>query len=432
MSESQQLQPSRQVRVKIVGVGGAGCNAVDQMLQTDLAGLPLALVHTHARVLQQHATPSRILIGLNRTHGLGTGGDAELARVMAESDYGQLCELVNGDELVFVIAGLGGGTGTGVAPVVARAAKEAGALVIAIVTTPFDFEGDRRHKQAQFGLQTLRSVADAVICLPNQKLCRLLEANASIVEAFARTNSLLVQGIRGLWQMLTQAGLINVDFSYLCSALRGRHTESLLAMAEATGPNRAREAVDQLLSNPILDGGSALGEMDQVLVSLVGAQNLSVSEITAMMDRLKRETDAELIFGTAVDPASQDRVCLTVIASKFCKSASQPVIDAATQSVRQVTSTVSSSDSALVEDETAPRPTPRFIAPPPESTPEKTRELLEKQSTSKLRRGASKWKQEMLALEIVSRGRFEKSEPTIHRGADLDVPTYVRRGVPLN
>src|SRR5262249_3834724 len=157
-----------------------------------------------------------------------------------------LAELVGGNELVFIIAGFGGGTGTGVAPVIAKTAKEAGALVIAIVTTPFDFEGDRRHKQAQFGLQLMRSVADAVICLPNQKLCRLLDANATILEAFASTNALLVQGIRGLWQMLTRAGLINVDFSYLCSALRGRHTESLLAMAEATGTNRAREVVDHL------------------------------------------------------------------------------------------------------------------------------------------------------------------------------------------
>lgn len=431
MTESHPVQSSRSVRVKVVGVGGAGCNAVDQMLQTDLAELPLALVHTHARVLQQHSVPNRLLIGLNRTHGLGTGGDAELARVMAENDRAQLAELVSGNELVFIIAGLGGGTGTGVSPAVAKAAKESGALVIAIVTTPFDFEGERRHKQAQFGLQMLRSVADAVICLPNQKLCRLLEGSATIVEAFASTNALLVQGIRGLWQMLTRAGLINVDFSYLCSALRGRHTESLLAMAEATGPNRAREVVDRLLNHPMLEPGSAFAEMDQVLVSLIGAQNLSVVEITTIMDRLKRQTDAELIFGTAVDPTSHERVSLTLIASKFYKGPAQPVIDTATQSVRQVTATVSGSDSALVEDETAPRPAPRFIAPPPETTPEKTRELLDKQP-SRIRRGASKWKQELLALEIVSRGRFEKSEPTIHRGADLDVPTYIRRGVPLN
>jgi len=150
------------------------------------------------------------------------------------------------------------------------------------------------------------------------------------------------------------------------------------------------------------------------------------------MDRLKRETDAELIFGTAIDPASSDRVSLTLIASKFCKSATQPIIDASVQSLRQVTDTVSSSEAALVEDEIARRPAPRFIAPPPESTPERTRDILEKQPGSRLRKTASKWKQEMLALEIVSRGRFEKSEPTIHRGADLDVPTYIRRGVPMN
>src|SRR5690242_4783096 len=188
MSESQPIQSLQPVRVKIIGLGGAGCNAVDQMVKTDLAELPLALVHTHARVLQQHSVPNRLLIGLNRTHGLGTGGDAELARVMAENDREELVDLVKGNELIFIIAGLGGGTGTGIAPVLAKVAKESGALVIAIVTLPFDFEGDRRHKQAQFGLQLLRSIADAVICLPNQKLCRLLSERATIVEAFASTN----------------------------------------------------------------------------------------------------------------------------------------------------------------------------------------------------------------------------------------------------
>lgn len=432
MPESQNETISQPARVKIVGVGGAGCNIVEEMLQTDLAELPLALIHTHARILQQHNVPSRLLIGVNRSHGLGTGGDAEVARAMAETDYAQISELVAGNELVFIIAGLGGGTGTGAAPVVAKAAKESGALVIGIVATPFDFEGDRRHKQAQFGLQTLRAVADALICLPNQKLYRLLHGKATILEAFAGTNALLVQGIRGIWQMLTRPGIINVDFSYLCSALRGRHTESLLARAEAEGANRAEQLIEILLNNPVLDGGAALADVDQVLVSLMGAQNLSVGEITAIMDRLKHETNAELVFGTAIDPASSDRVSLTLIASKYGKSAAQPVIDAGTHAVRHTTDTISSSDSALVESEVAPRPAPRFIAPPPASTPEKTRELLDKQPSSRLRRGSAKWKQETLALEIVSRGRFEKSEPTIHRGADLDVPTYVRRGTPMN
>lgn len=428
---SEQLQTSKTVRIKIIGIGGAGCHISDAMLASDLGELPRALVHTHARLLQQHAAPNRLLIGLNRTRGLGAGGDAELARIMAETDREQLAELVAGDELVFIVAGLGGGTGTGIAPVVARLAREAGALVIALVTMPFEFEGERRQRQAHAGAQLLRSMADAVICLPNQRLSGLLKEDATIVQAFATSNALLVQGIRGLWHMLTRAGLINVDFAYLCSALRGRHTESVLALAEATGPDRAREVVDQLLANPMIEVGS-LTEMDQILVNLSGAQNLSISEITAMMDRLKRQTDAEFIFGTSLDPASQDQIGLTLIGSKFCKGSNQPVIDAATQSVRHVTDTVSSSESSLIEDEIAPRPAPRFIAPPPESTPERARELMERQPASRLRRGASKWKQEMLALEIVSRGRFEKSEPTVHRGADLDVPTYVRRGVPLN
>ena len=430
MAHDQSIASREALRVRIIGVGGAGCNAVEHIGSTALGRWPLAIVHTHARVLQQRAIENRVLIGTNRTHGLGSGGDADLARVMAEEAGGELRELVQETDLLFLICGLGGGTGSGVAPVVAKAAKQAGALVIATAITPFDFEGARRSKQAQASLQHLRSIADAVICLPNEKMCQLLEADATILQTFARANDLLAQGLQGLCQMLTCPGIINVDFGYLHTVLRGRHTESILVTESGAGANRAQDLLGQLLKNPLLDNGVALAQADQVLVSVVASGHLFVSEITQLTDGLRRHIETEdFVIGTALDESAGGNLSVTLVLSKGGKSAGPSILDGNISVVRQTSPIV---DQSYFHDTATPRTTPRFVAPPPETTPEKTRELIEKQPTGRIMKAASKWKQELLALEIVSRGRFEKSEPTIHRGADLDVPTYVRRGMPLN
>lgn len=416
-------------KVKIIGVGGAGSAAVEHIAKSNFGDLPLAIVHTHARVLQQRTVENKVLIGINRTHGLGTGGDFEIAKVMAENELQALQQICAGTELVFLIAGLGGGTGTGLTPVLAKAAKESGALVIAMVTMPFDFEGPRRMKQAQNGLNTLRAVADAVISIPNQKLSKLLDANTTIVNAFSHTNELLSNSVKGIWQMLTRPGLINVDFAYLYSVLRGRHVESALATAEAQGENRARDIVDQLLANPFLDGGQALATADQVLVSLTGGQDLTLAEINRIMEQLNRHIEnGQLILGTAIDAGNEGKISVTLLAAKNGKGTLLSV-ESGTETNRTFPSEPKEYTSSFIEDSETPRPQPRFVAPPPASTPERTLELMDKRSA---RRKGSKWTQELLNLEIVSRGRFEKSEPTIHHGADLDVPTYIRRGVPLN
>jgi cell division protein FtsZ len=428
---TESLTTTSGLKVKIIGVGGAGSAAVEHMAASDLGQLPLAIIHTHARVLQQRQIENKILIGVNRTHGLGTGGDFELARVMAETETSQFQQLCQNTELIFIIAGLGGGTGTGLTPVLAKAAKESGALVIAIVTTPFEFEGQRRFKQAQLGLQALRASADAVICVPNQKLSKLLDCHTTILDTFQHTNELLTQGLRGIWQMLTRPGLINVDFAYLYSVLRGRNVESVLATAQAQGDNRVRDIVEQLLGNPFLDNGQALANADQVLVSLVGSQDLTLAEINKIMEQLNRRIEnGQLILGTAIDPESTGRISVTLIASKNGKAPSNP--DSISETSRVSSVPIKGIDYSFIEDTVTPRPHNRFVAPPPQSTPERTRELLDKRSSNSFIRKSSKWTQELLNLEIVSRGRFEKSEPTIHRGADLDVPTYIRHGVPLN
>ncbi|HEX7860160.1 MAG TPA: cell division protein FtsZ [Verrucomicrobiae bacterium] len=430
MAHDQSLAPRNELRVRLVGIGGAGCNVVDHISRTDLGRLPLSLVHTHARVLQQHSIEHRILIGTNRTHGLGSGGDSDLARVMAEEAGTDLREVVADTDLLFLLCGLGGGTGTGATPVLARAGKQAGALVIVIAITPFDFEGGRRSKQAQAALQTLRTIADAVICLPNEKARTLLQADATVLQTFARTNDMLAQGLQGLWQMLTRPGVINVDFGYLHSVLRGRHNESILVAEAAEGENRVSQVIGHLLANPLLNKGTALAEADQVLVSVCSSSGLTVAEISQLTDGLRRHIETEdFILGTALDESLGDKLSITLIVSKGGKGLSAEVLEGNVSIIRETSPVV---DQSYFNDNTTPRPAPRYVAPPPATTPEKTRELLDKQPAGRMLKVASKWKQELLALEIVSRGRFEKSEPTIHRGADLDVPTYVRRGVPLN
>ncbi|MGV3773705.1 MAG: cell division protein FtsZ, partial [Verrucomicrobiales bacterium] len=416
---------------KIIGGGRAGRNALEHISRTELAALGRSAVHTNARILQTRSIETKILLGTARTHGLGTGGDPEVARVIAEDEFSTLKTLTAGADLVFIITGLGGGTGTGVAPLVARAAKESGALVLSLATLPFEFEGGRRHKQAQLGLSELKAASDAVICLPNQKVFKLVDANTSIIDAFQYTNELLAQGVRGIWEMLTRPGLINVDFAYLYSVVRGRHVESSFATAEAKGENRSREVIEKLVRSPLLEQGQSLSEADEILVSLVGGPDMTIADVNKIMELLNRHTEeARLIMGAAVDPAFIGKVSVTVIASKSSKLPAQ--YTQAADLGRSVTPSGQIDTNFFTESEVV-RPPSRFVAPPPEATPEKTQEILKRQvGRGKARKAGQQWKQGQLNLEIISRGRFEKSPPTIHQGEDLDVPTYIRRGLPLN
>ena len=258
--------------LKVFGVGGAGGNAIDHMAQQDFAGVEFLAINTDAQALAQLGVAERMTLGAKLTRGLGTGGDPEMGRAAAEEDLEKIRSLCAGADIVCVVAGLGGGTGTGAGPVVARLARESGALVLGIVTLPFEFEGGRRQRQAQLGLRDLKSEADGVICLPNQKVFKLIDENTGMKEALKIINGLLEQGVRGIWRLLMQTGLINVDFNDLCAVLRGRHEESSLATVEASGENRSHEVIEKILAHPFLEGGQILSEADAVLVSLAATR----------------------------------------------------------------------------------------------------------------------------------------------------------------
>ena len=425
--------------ITVLGVGGAGCNAVNHLARESFAGVSFAVLNTDAPALALSAVPTKLNLGAKIMRGLGAGGDPERGRCAAEEDAEAIRALCEGADVVFVVAGLGGGTGTGAGPVIARLAKETGALVLAIVMLPFDCEGSRRARQAQLGLHELKAAADGVICLPNQKVFKLIDEHTSLLEAFHITNELVAQGVRGIWRLLSRPGLINVDFADLCSVTRGKHAESCLVTAEAQGENRAREVMEKIVAHPLIEGGQVLAESSGVLVCIAGGQGLAMAEVNRVMEQINRQCEqAHIIMGAAVDEDLGERLLVTLVAARR-NNADGGARNADLQSEPALASDAGAAVafSRGMELETpmtglGSRPASRFVAPAPESTPEKTERLLIQQNGSRGRKGGSRMKQGQLPLEIISRGRFEKSEPTIYHGQDLDVPTYIRRGVALN
>src|SRR5262252_2881454 len=233
--------------IKIIGVGNAGAELLAALAAPEFAGAQFVAVNTDAAALAASSATVKINLESKLLRGLGSGGDPDRGRALAEEQFSTLKAACDDAKVVFVLAGLGGGAGSGISPVLARAAREAGALVLAFVTLPFDCEGNRREAQAQQALEQLKSAADGVICLPSQSVFKLIDENTSLVETFKFSGGFLVEGIRGVWQLLTRPGLIQVHFGDLCALIRDRHAESAFAFVEASGAGRSREVVEKIL-----------------------------------------------------------------------------------------------------------------------------------------------------------------------------------------
>jgi cell division protein FtsZ len=437
-AESTAPAPTRPIRIKVIGVGGAGGNAVTHMVGEGFPGVEFIAINTDAQALDRCAAREKLVLGSGITRGLGTGGDPELGRATAEQDCEKIRALCAGADIVFMVAGLGGGTGTGAGPVVAQAAKDAGALVLGIVTTPFDFEGGRRQQQAQQGLQLLKFSADSVICVPNQKVLKLVDEKTSVVEGFKICNELLAGGVRGIWRLLTQTGLINIDFADLCAITRGRHADSSFAAAEATGENRGERVAEKLMAHPLIESGQILSQADSVLISIQGGPDLTMAEVNRVMELIGRHCEnAHVIMGAAIDAKFANRLSVTLVASKRSEDhqsarggGEASVPPAAAPAPDSTSGSAGSPTENLLDPGKTARPSSRFVPPPPPLTPERKEQLSRQRGRGW--KNAARVLQRELPLEIVSKGRFEKSEPTIHRGEDLDVPTYIRRGIALN
>jgi cell division protein FtsZ len=426
--------PAKPVSVKVFGVGNAGLSIAELLAQTASPGMSLVAVNTDAQSLASSSAADKIALETKMLRGLGTGGDPERGRAAANEHLGRIKGACAGAEVVFIVAGLGGGAGTGASPVLARAAKETGALVLAFVSLPFECEGNRRQAQAQAGLQELKAAADGVICLPNQKLFKLIDDSTSVLDTFKLSNQLLTEGMTSIWRLIAHRGLIEIHFSDLCALLRDRHGESALAGAEASGATRSREVMDKLLAHPMLDGGKTLADSDAVLVSLIGGPDLAMSEVNRVMEQITGECPkAQIIMGAAIDEAFRDRLAVTLVASHRHEPPA-PKPEPEETAAAETPEPAESLDAQLLNRGTTARPHSRFVPPPPALTPEKMQQLMARQAVGapRPRKTFSKMRQGTLPLEIVSKGRFDKSEPTIHKGEDLDVPTYIRRGVSLN
>jgi cell division protein FtsZ len=385
--------------VRIIAVGNAGDALLGALSMVEFAGAEFAAINTDAAALAASVAPVKIHLENKLFRGLGSGGDPERGRALAEEQFSTLKSACEGANVVFILAGLGGGAGSGISPVLAKAAHEAGALVLAFVTLPFECEGNRREAQAQTALEQLKATADGVICLPGQKIFKLIDENSTLIETFQVTGGFLSEGVRGVWSLLTRPGLIQVHFGDLCALLRDRHAENAFAFVEASGPGRAREVAEKILNHPLLDEGRALAESDAVLVSLTAGKDLTMAEINRVMEQVKRQCGhAQIVMGAAADAGLKEKLCVTVIAAK---SNAQPV-------------------------SVTPRGENRSLVPAAAGHREPAG------SRPRTRRPGSKPVQGQLPLTIVSKGRFDKSEPTLHRGEDLDVPTFIRRGIALN
>src|SRR5215216_6971206 len=309
--------------IRVVGVGGAGLNAVNRMIDADISQVEFVAVNTDMQQLRVSEAPVKIHIGRELTQGLGSGADPEIGRRAAEEAYDQIKTALRGSDMVFVAAGEGGGTGSGAAPVVARIARELGALTVGIVTTPFAFEGTRRAKQATDGVDTLRANCDTVIVVPNERLLEVLDRETSMLDAFRIADDVLRQGVQGICDLITLPGLINLDFADVRTIMKDAGTALMGIGFSQIGDNRAREAAERALRSPLIE--TDIGGAKGILLSIAGGDDLSLFEVNEAAEVVRQAStdDTNIIFGATVDDRLTGQVWVTVVATGFGSRAAQ-------------------------------------------------------------------------------------------------------------
>lgn len=304
-------------RIKVIGVGGGGGNAVNRMIQARVGGVEFLAANTDLQALQQSKAKVKIQLGAKLTKGLGSGANPEIGRQAALENTDLLVEALEGADMVFVTAGLGGGTGTGAAPIIASLASELGALTVAVVTKPFAFEGKRRLLQAEQGLSELIEAVDTVICIPNERLLGTVEKGTSFFEAFRIADDILRQAVQGITDIIAIPGIVNRDFADVKAIMQGMG-HAVMGVAVAGGSNRAVEAAQRAIASPLLDDGSIQGARG-VLINITGSQDLTLHEVQeacSLVQKIAHE-DANIIFGAVQDRTVKDAVKITVIATGF-------------------------------------------------------------------------------------------------------------------
>jgi cell division protein FtsZ len=341
-------------RIKVVGVGGGGSNAVNRMVQAGFDGVEFVVANTDLQALRANAATVKLQIGSKLTKGLGAGADPNVGRQAALEDTEKIIQALDGADMIFVTTGLGGGTGTGAAPVIASLASELGALTVAVVTKPFKFEGKKRQKQAEQGLDALRDCVDTIITIPNERLLSIIDRTTSMTDAFMTADDVLRQAIQGISDLILVPGLINLDFADVKTIMSGMGL-AMMGTGVAEGPDRAMEAARRAISSPLLEGASVNGARG-VIINVTGGPDLSlveVSEASCIVQEAADE-DANIIFGAVIDPGLKGKVKITVIATGFTTAtAAQPVAPSAQTTPVDMTQYV---DYAKLRADIAPAP----------------------------------------------------------------------------
>lgn len=308
-------------KLRVIGVGGGGGNAVNNMIMDKLDGIEFIAANTDKQALDQNLAGIKIQLGKDSTKGLGAGGNPEVGKSAAEESMNDIKEVLKDSDMVFVTAGMGGGTGTGAAPVIAKLAHDAGALVVGIVTKPFEWEGKKRIKSANEGVDALRNSVDALIVIPNQKLLEIIDAKTSFQEAFRKVDDVLFNATKGISQLISNTGIVNVDFADVKAVMKGMG-DAIMGIGYAVGENRAIVATQNALNSPLLDGVSIKGSKG-VLVNVSGGPNLAMHEIAAAVSAVEKAAgdDANIIHGVSSSDELGDQIMVTVVATGFKKDA---------------------------------------------------------------------------------------------------------------
>ena len=455
------------IPIKIVSVGGAGLNALDRIVLDGLERADVVAINTDVHSLASSVATRKVQLGRSVSRGLGAGGDPDVGYQAALESADEIRESLTDSRVIFVCAGLGGGTGSGAAPYVAQAAREAGALVIAFVTLPFAFEGKRRNTQAREALARLSEFAHAVVCFENDRMGDLTLPQAGIHQAFAMADMTISQSVRSIVNLIQRPGLIRIGFDDLLTALRARNSRCLFAYGESDSDNRAHDALTQALKNPLMDRGRMLADATNVLVQVAGGPGMTLAEVEILMQELGRHVSeqTQILFGAVVDARLGDRLSVTIISSLSAEEevllqtppapAARPVRERyeAVAPEPQVQTQESPVEVQHVDEpipfeepvaaaETEAAATPISTEPPaihihngePDAdiaVPQEKPGPWKEEKAPAEKPGTPPAKQEVLQFEPVTRGRFEKSEPTIIEGEDLDVPTYLRKNIKM-
>lgn len=320
--EAEKTLPA--AKIKVVGVGGGGGNAINSMIAAGLSGVDFIVANTDSQALANNRAPFKVQLGSELTRGLGAGANPEVGRAAALEDRDRLAELLEGADMIFVTCGMGGGTGTGAAPVIADVARQLGALTVGVVTKPFDFEGNRRSKQALAGIEQLKSAVDTLITIPNQRLLSVAERRMPLLEAFRRADEVLLNAVQGIVDLIQNHGYVNVDFAD-ARAVMAEQGMALMGTGRGRGDDRCMDAMHAAIHSPLLEDVSIQGATG-MLINITGPDDLSLVEVDEALSIVREAAhdDANIIFGSVIDPKAEDEVKITIIATGFDSTGRAP------------------------------------------------------------------------------------------------------------